>query len=84
MVYDTPEKLMMLDIRMAHKHANDKHGQFRNTHEFYGVLMEEVYEVLQAIHANDDRATYSEIKDVVATCTKAMVMLREKQKKDVL
>ena len=41
-------------------------GAFRSTHEFYGVLHEEVCELLDAIQRNDEDGARMEAKQVAA------------------
>ena len=46
--------------------ALDRHGPFSSSHEAYGVLAEEVSELLAAIHANKWGAIQSESVQVAA------------------
>ena len=46
--------------------ANAKHGSFASSHEGYGALAEEVMELLEAIHANDQWAVKREATQVAA------------------
>ena len=47
-------------------HAAAKYGHYRSTHEGYGVLAEEVAELLEAIQANDDDGVYREAIQIAA------------------
>lgn len=46
--------------------ANEKYGELRSTHEGYGVLAEEVAELLEAIHCNDPHRVRTESVHVAA------------------
>ncbi len=46
--------------------AAAKHGALHSAHEGYGVLMEEVDELLEAIRANDAAAVRAEALQVAA------------------
>lgn len=46
--------------------ARAKYGPYRSPHEAYGVLAEEMMELLQAIHANDDEGSRREALQVAA------------------
>ena len=48
------------------EHAELMFGPFRSTHEGYGVLCEEVDELLQAIRANDAVSVFTEAVQVAA------------------
>lgn len=43
-----------------------KWGPYRSTHEAYGVLCEEMKELLDAIHADDNRAARAEALQIAA------------------
>ena len=53
---------MLVDVN----EAEDKWGPFRSPHEAYGVLAEEVAELLDAIHANDIDKARAEALQVAA------------------
>lgn len=46
----------------------DKFQPFHSKHEMYGVLSEEVYELLQALHANQHEQFMKEAKQCAAVC----------------
>ena len=46
--------------------ARKKWGPFRSSHEAYGVLAEEMAELLEAIHANEDLCARREALQVAA------------------
>ena len=50
--------------------ANAKHGTFTSSHEGYGVLAEEVAELLDAIHDNDREAVRREATQVAAVAVR--------------
>ena len=72
-----------LHVMNEYDHAIEKHGTFKNPHEALGVIHEELYEVMQAIHANDDTETYKELTQLAAVCCKGLTMLQEKYNKDM-
>ena len=48
------------------EYAETKYGPFTSTHEGYGVLCEEVEELLQAIRNNNPEAVFAEAIQVAA------------------
>ena len=64
------------DIREELTKAIQQHGWFKSPHEAYGVLAEEVYEVLMALHSNDSKQMYKELSQVAAVAMKAMILLQ--------
>ena len=50
--------------------AQAKYGPFTSTHEAYGVLAEELKELLDAIHLNDIEAIKGEAIQVAAVATR--------------
>ncbi|MFI5401338.1 MAG: hypothetical protein ACHQ1G_00150 [Planctomycetota bacterium] len=53
--------------------ARAKWGAYRSTHEVYGVLSEEMEELLDAIHADDDRAARAEALQIAAVALRFAV-----------
>lgn len=47
-------------------HAQDRYGDFTSTHEAYGVLAEEVSELLEAIRSNEMFSVEKEARQVAA------------------
>lgn len=58
----------LADIHDERQRQDESHHQFSSAHEFYGVLAEEFYEVLVALHANDAVALRQEVVQVAAVC----------------
>lgn len=54
------------DVIERSGHAQWKYGDFTSTHEAYGVLAEEVAELLEAIRSNDRDSIRDEAIDVAA------------------
>lgn len=52
--------------RKERDYAETKYGAFTSTHEGYGVLCEEVEELLQAIRDNNPEAVFTEAIQVAA------------------
>jgi len=57
--------------------ADNKYGDFASTHEGYGVLCEEMKELLDAIHQNDRRQVEREAIQVAAVALRIVLSLRE-------
>lgn len=57
---------MIARIQEEADKAADKFGPFTSAHEGYGVLAEEMMELLEAIHANDCEAVEREACQVAA------------------
>lgn len=71
-------KKILQDIQNEYDYAVKTYGNFTNIHEAYGVLAEEMYEVLKAIHENKTRDTYMEVSQVAAVCFKTLELLNKK------
>lgn len=63
------------DVLQELERAQIAYPEFNSKHEAYGVLSEEVYEVLKALHENDGAAYYLEVSQVAAVCLKEMIRL---------
>ena len=50
--------------------ARDRYGPYTSSHEGYGVIAEEMAELLTAIRSNDMNAIYREACDVAAAAAK--------------
>ena len=59
-------------------YAQDRYGPFTSTHEGYGVLAEEVAELLDAIRANSIQATRKEAIQVSAVAFRIAMSLDSK------
>lgn len=57
--------------------ATEKYGPFMSTHEGYGVLAEEVAELLEAIRANAMESVRSEAIQVSAVAARLAACVRE-------
>jgi hypothetical protein len=57
---------VLAQIRREAAASEDKWGAYRSTHEVYGVLCEEMKEMLDAIHANDDLGARREAMQIAA------------------
>lgn len=54
------------ELEAEAERSREKWGTYRSTHEAYGVLCEEMHELLEAIQANDDAAVKLEALQVAA------------------
>lgn len=63
------------DIVERSSKAHLKYGDYASTHEAYGVLAEEVSELLDAIRLNDGEAIRDEAIDVAAVAYRLAVVL---------
>lgn len=57
---------MWLELGKEMRQAEDKYGPFHSTHEGYGVLAEEVAELLDAIRSNNPEDIQGEAIQVAA------------------
>ena len=57
---------MWLELGKEMRQAQDKYGPFHSTHEGYGVLAEEVAELLDAIRSNNQEDIQGEAIQVAA------------------
>ncbi|HKX46174.1 MAG TPA: hypothetical protein VJP77_05690 [Planctomycetota bacterium] len=53
--------------------SREKWGPYRSTHEVYGVLCEEMKELLDAIHDNDDEGARHEAMQIAAVALRFSV-----------
>lgn len=53
-------------IREEAAESRAKYGPYRSVAEAYGVLSEEMYELLVAMHANDDKQARAEALQIAA------------------
>lgn len=67
----------LYDLEDEAKDAEDRFGPFTSTHEGYGVLAEEVAELLDAIRANDGAAIRLEAIQVGAVAFRIATSLRD-------
>ena len=66
-------------IRAEAETAEARYGPFRSTHEGFGVLTEEVTELLAAIHANDARSIEREAIQVSAVAARIAESLLDRR-----
>ncbi|KKN98437.1 hypothetical protein LCGC14_0145320 [marine sediment metagenome] len=61
---------------ILHK-AKMKHGRgaFINKHEALGILIEEIYELVKAVHSNDEEKVKHELADVALTAIWAIASI---------
>ena len=52
-------------------------GGFASTHEIFGVLMEEMDELSEALHANDQKWFVAELKDVVVAALFSLASIHD-------
>lgn len=58
------------------KLATDLHGPIKSTHELYGLLHEETFEVFDAIRGNaSEGPIITELYDVITVCLRGIAML---------
>ena len=60
----------MTSIEQGAANLHDKWGPYASTHEAYGVLAEEMHELLQAIHSNDLHHVATEAMQVAIVACK--------------
>jgi NTP pyrophosphatase (non-canonical NTP hydrolase) len=60
-------------------YADDRYGPFTSAHEGFGVLAEEVAELLEAIRTNDAKAITAESIQVAAVASRIAVSLLNPQ-----
>ena len=53
------------------------YGGFASTHEMFGALMEEVDELSDALHANDQEWFVSELKDIVVAALFSLASIHD-------
>lgn len=53
------------------------HGGFASTHEMFGVLMEEVNELSEALHDNDQDQFVAELKDIVVAALFSLASIHD-------
>lgn len=70
-------KEMLESIRLEATVADEKYGPYTSTHEAYGVLAEEMAELLDAIRANDLREVRTEARQVAAVAYRLAVCCEE-------
>jgi len=60
----------MLDARnhFLNKLRKKKNGALISPHETYGIVAEEVYELLMALHQNNDKEFKQELLDIATAC----------------
>ena len=60
--------------------ARDKHGYepYSSSHEAYGIIAEEMHELMLAIHANDDEQIKKELLDVAQAAVFALASMETK------
>src|SRR5215471_6712842 len=68
-------------VRAEMTKAMAKYPPYNSMHEAFGVIAEEFYELLQAMHANNLQAFKDEAKQVAATCVRAMAELGDGYRK---
>ncbi len=67
------------DILVEMGRAEDRFGPFTSTHEAYGVLAEEVAELLDAIRANALESVREEAIQIAAVATRLAGSCRDNQ-----
>lgn len=68
-------QIALHDITQEFTRATDDYPEFASRHEAYGVLAEEFYELMKALHENDHAGYYLELSQVAAVCLKEMSQL---------
>lgn len=53
------------------------HGGFASIHEMFGVLMEEVNELSEALHDNDQDQFVAELKDIVVAALFSLASIHD-------
>ena len=53
------------------------HGGFASTHEMFGVLIEEVDELSEALHDNDQDQFIAELKDIVVAALFSLASMKD-------
>jgi NTP pyrophosphatase (non-canonical NTP hydrolase) len=53
------------------------YGGFASTHEMFGVLMEEVDELSEALHDNDQEQFVAELKDIVVAALFSLASIHD-------
>ena len=71
--YALAEAKSELDRRLIQK----GHGGFASTHEMFGKLTEEVNELSEALHANDQKWFVAELKDVVVAALFSLASIHD-------
>lgn len=59
--------------------ARELHGEFHSVHEGLGVMTEEYYELMEAIHQNDPAAIAAEATQVAAMAIRLVAFLTPPQ-----
>jgi NTP pyrophosphatase (non-canonical NTP hydrolase) len=62
-------------IRSVARNADELYGGFSSTHEAYGVIAEELFELLDAIQSNNLDRVRCEAIDVAAAATRLALQL---------
>jgi len=65
--------------RRLNQHGN---GIAVSPAEIYGIVSEEHYELLGAMHGNNEREFYSELEDLAIACIFGMVSMHHRMKID--
>lgn len=68
---------VLLEVREQVDHATHRYGSFASTHEAYGVLAEEVAELLTAIRANALESVRMEAIQVAAVALRLAYHCRD-------
>jgi len=53
------------------------HGGFASTHEMFGVLMEEIDELSEALHDNDQEQFVAELKDIAVAALFSLASIHD-------
>lgn len=67
---------LLAELQLEMAAATRCHGPFNSTHEAYGVLAEEVAELLDAIRANELESVRAEAMQVAATAVRLAAQCR--------
>ena len=73
LTYALDEARSELSKRLSQK----GYGGFASTHEMFGVLMEEVNELSEALHDNDQEQFVSELKDIVVAALFSLASIHD-------
>lgn len=66
------------DVRHAIQRAVDNHGRgaCASTHETLGIVTEEYYELIKAVHHGPESGVESELLDIAAACVFGIASIR--------
>lgn len=71
---------LIYDIEAEAERANARYGPYASTHEAYGVLAEEMVELLDAIHSNSMAAVEIEATQIAAVALRLARACRNEAK----